>query len=251
MGFRNIQGIRKIDVDHLVAQRKKGGFLSVSNFLARTHFSRDGIETLAMSDVFACFGQDQRHSFWKSIELRSFFERHESQQLSLFENGGAQAGEAPPVFQPMSLYEGILEDYRGLGYSLRGNAMKGIRSENPTLPKTSSLLIKTLPHGRAVTYAGVVLVLQRPPTANGVAFMTLEDEEGSVDLVFFKKIYERYQQLIRNSRFLIVKGKVERRGRSMSILVGYVTTFDAKLDEPSQLVIQPGKHPRSLGSFIN
>jgi error-prone DNA polymerase len=238
MGFRNVKGIRREDVEHLLEERRRAPFSSVHDFLARTHFPRDVIETLAMSDVFSCFGQDQRHSFWKSIELRAFFERRESQQLSLFERNGAPE-QVPDIFQPMSLYAGIIEDYRGLGYSLRGNAMKGIRSENKDLPQTSSLSIKKLQHGASATYAGVVLVLQRPPTANGVAFMTLEDEVGSVDLVFFKKVYDRYLHVIRNSRFLIIKGKVERRGRSMSVLVGHVITFDTKLAESTRQPVLP------------
>ncbi len=150
------------------------------------------------------------------------------------------------MFASLTLYEGIIEDYRGLGYSLRGHAMKGIRSENKTLPNTNSAFIKTLRHGAIATYAGVVLVLQRPPPAKDVAFMTLEDELGSVDLVFFPKIYEKYLHLIRESRFIVVKGTVEWRGKSMSLVVGHVTTFDSGLTKKKSEPISPGDHPRSV-----
>jgi len=241
MGFRNILGIRKADVNHLLQERALSPFRSIHDFLSRTHFPQDVLETMAMADLFLCFGLDQRHSFWKSIELRSLFERRDSEQLSLFssslpsapETSPAGAAAGPVVFEPMTLYEGIIEDYRGLGYSLRGNMMKGIRSEyqsrslNKSLPKTTSQDIKKLPHGALATYAGIVMVVQRPPTAKGVAFITLEDEFGSVDLVLFKNIYERFSEIIRNSRLLVVKGRIERRGNSMSFLVGFVGSFEA------------------------
>jgi len=235
-------------VQAMIAERSKRLFTDTHDFLARTHFPRDVIETLAMSDVFACFGQDQRHTFWKSVELRTLFERKASGQLSLFDQADSVETKQQ-VFAPMTLFEGIIEDYRGLGYSLRGNAMKGIRQENLKLPKTNSQSVKAQPNGSLATYAGMVLVLQRPPTANGVAFMTLEDEFGSVDLVFFPKVYERYLEIIRKSRFLLVKGKMERRGTSVSLLVGYATTFDGGIADGKKPIVTAGQHPRSLGKF--
>ncbi len=247
MGFRNIHGIRKRDFEYMVQERTQAPFQSIYDFLRRTHFSREVIETMAMLDVFASFGLDQRHSFWKSIELRNLFEQKNAQQLSLFQGSGPDLISQDQVFESMTLYEGITEDYRGLGYSLRGNVMKGIRSVNPSLPQMTSTEIKATRHGASVTYAGIVMVLQRPPTAKGVAFMTLEDEVGSIDLIFFKHVYERFVNIIRNSRLLIVKGKIDRRGNSLSLLVGFVTTFDtASHLEGRSKTISPGEHPRHL-----
>lgn len=226
MGFRNVQGIRKEDVERMIQERSHALFQGIQDFLRRTYFSREVIETMAMSDVFVSFRLDQRHSFWKSIELRNLFEQKSAQQLSLFGKSQPDPEHKNLVFESMTLYEGIVEDYQGLRYSIRGNFMKGIRSENPSLPKTTSTEVKRLRHGASATYAGVVVVLQRPPTAKGVAFMTLEDEFGSVDLIFFKNSYERFMHIIRYSRFLIVKGTVSRRGKSVSLIVGFVSTFD-------------------------
>jgi error-prone DNA polymerase len=224
MGFRTIQGMRKQDGDALCAERQRSRFSSIHDFLARTYFRRDLIETMAMADVFSSFGLDQRHSFWASIELRSMFEQKNSEQLSLFERGDREVAiattQAFSVFSEMKLSEAIAEDYRGLGYSLRGNGMKGFRSEfGSLLPKRVSTEVKACAHGERVVYAGVILVLQRPPTAKGVAFITLEDEFGSVDGVLFKGVYERYRSEIRSSQVLIITGKVERRGKSVSVLV--------------------------------
>lgn len=246
MGFRNVHGIRKEDVEQMVRERETRPFSDLHNFLSRTRFSRDVIESMAMADVFSCFGLDQRHSYWRSIELRTYFERQNSQQLSLFSDTDQIDQAHSNVFKPMTLHQGIVEDYRGLGYSLRGNAMTGIRSENPNLPKLRSSEIKKLRHGVYTEYAGIVMVLQRPPTAKGVAFMTLEDELGSVDLIFFKKTYERFANAIRSSRFLLVKGKIERRGNSVSLLVGYVTSFSSDKAAYREKPITPGEHPRTI-----
>ncbi len=252
MGFRNIEGIRKADFDELLLARQARKFRSVHDFLGRTHFSREVIETMAMADVFIGFGLDQRHSFWRSLAITALFDAHSAKQLNLFEwDSSVLAGSsAQSIFDPLSLYEGILEDYRGLSYSLRGHEMAGLRRESPQLPQSTSREVKQQPSGKFIRYAGIVQVLQRPPTASGVAFMTLEDEYGSVDLVFFKKIYERYQEVIRSTRFLLVTGKLERRGRSVALLVQSVQSFDSKIPHPSRKPVKPGAHPRSIPDLI-
>lgn len=202
-----------------------------------------------MSDVFVGFGLDQRHSFWKSIELRTYLDQRASEQLTLFSNPEFETPAEAEVFRPMTLYEGIVEDYRGLSYSLRGNAMKAVRSENDNIPGRNSVEVKKLPNGAQVTYTGIVMVLQRPPTAKGVAFMTLEDEFGSVDLVLFKNIYERFLHVIRGSRFLTVKGKIERRGTSLSLIVGHVKAFEGEGTGQCK-PYSHGQHPRSMGSAL-
>ena len=223
MGLRNVRGIRKEHVDQMIQERSLAPFKSLKDFMKRTRFPKEVIETLAMSDAFACFGLDQRHSFWKSIELRNLFAEQNQTQLSLFSQSDWQPLPQVQIFNSMSISQSIREDYLGLGYSLRGNLMKSIRLENPDLPKTTSAEIKSLPHGVYATYAGLILIIQRPPTSNGVAFITLEDELGSVDLVLFKNVYQEFAQVIQNSRLLIVQGKIERRGKSLSMLVQRVS----------------------------
>ncbi len=223
MGFRNIRGIRREHFEQMVQERNHALFDSLHDFLKRTYFSKNVIETLALSDVFTCFGLDQRHSFWKSIELRNIFEQRNETQLSLFSQSDWKPLPQNTTFRSMSLSQEIHEDYQGMSYSLRGNWMKGIRAENPDLPTITSEEIKNLPHGTFTTYAGVILVIQRPPTAKGVAFITLEDEIGSVDLVLFKNVYEEYAHSIQTSQFLVVYGKIERRGKSVSMLVQRVS----------------------------
>ena len=261
MGFRNVHGIRETEIIKLQKERGVRPFSSLQDFLSRTGFSSDAVRTMALSDAFACFGLDQRHSFWKSLELKTLVGRSDPAQINLFEAADAVTSEAidsvtsealdgsTDIFAPMSLLEGILADYRGLGYSLRGNIMKALRLEHPNLPKITSAEAKKLRHGMRITYAGVMIVLQKPPSAKGVVFLSLEDECGYVDLVLFSDVYQKHRHVIRESRLLVATGRVERRGNSMSLIVSAIESFGSRSAALSDGTISPGEHPRSMPGF--
>lgn len=229
MGFRNVRGIREMDVALMVQARSERAFESLKDFVLRTTFSREVIETMAMGDVFQCFGVDQRHSFWKSLEFGAMFGRGGSDpaQGSLFRDSAEEKRDERPLFSSMRLVEEISADYRSLTYSLRGNIMKGIRKENPDIPPLTSAQVKKMNKGQRVHYAGVLTVIQRPPTAKGVAFITLEDENGSVDLIVKKEVYETYMGVIQASRFLLVEGVIQRQGTGVSVLAYAFGSFAA------------------------
>ena len=97
--------------------------------------------------------------------------------------------------------------------------------------------------GQRVVFAGVMSVLQRPPTAKGVAFLTLEDETGTVDVVLRKEVFEAHERIIREDRFLVVEGRVQRNGTGASVLgSGFRRFGESRTKNPNVA----GKHPRSL-----
>ena len=226
MGFRNVKGIREEDIAFLQERRNERPFDSLKDFVLRNRFSRDVIEGMAMGDVFRCFGVDQRHSFWKSLEFGAMFRGGGDAQGSLFKESGEEQ-QATNVFEPMRLVEEISADYRAYTYSLRGNIMKGVRLETPGLPAITSLDVKKMRKGQYFRYAGVLTVIQRPPTAKGVAFITLEDENGSVDLIVKKEIYEEYRFVIQETRFLLIEGIIQRNGTGVSVLAQKFAGFGA------------------------
>ena len=87
------------------------------------------------------------------------------------------------------------------------------------LPRLKSAQVKRMPAGRVVRVAGLVIVMQRPSTAKGTVFTTLEDEEGFVDLILHQKTYERHKEILLNESMVIAKGVVQRDGNSVSLLV--------------------------------
>ena len=224
MGFRNLRHIREADVMCLIAERQHSEFKSVEDFVFRTTFSKEVLDNLALSDFFQCFGFDRRHSFWSSIQFTNLCDKKSQTQLSLF-NGNIQLENTVNLFKPMTLLEQIQTDHQKLRYSLHGNIMRGLRAELPHLPPLRSLAVKRMKKGEGVVYAGVLTVFQRPPPAKGTAFITLEDEQGSVDTVLKKETYEKFQEVITGSRFLIVTGIIQKQGQGTSLLVSQVQSF--------------------------
>ena len=231
MGFRNLRKIRESDVEAMIAERKKSSFSSVENFVFRTNFAKDVLENLALADVFKSFGFDRRHSFWQSMQFKNLCETGEK-QMSLF-NEKIELSSTKNLFSQMSLLEEIQTDHRKLNYSLHGSLMKALRIEIPDLPSLTSSQLKLLPKGRNVAYAGILTVFQRPPPAKGTAFITLEDEFGSLDTVLKNDTYEKYKTIIQSSRFLIFIGRVQKQGIASTLLVDEVYSFARKAaDKP-------------------
>ena len=128
-----------------------------------------------------------------------------------------------------SLEEDVLQDYRSTGLSVKAHPVKFLREKvlNGPLPDWkrkwahyhSDVLRKTSQHKQPSRILGLTIVLQRPPTAKGTAFATLEDEYGFIDLIFHRKIFERYKETIRDDQFFWVMGEVQREGHAVQVIV--------------------------------
>jgi error-prone DNA polymerase len=243
MGFQNVRKMREETVASLIEARNIRSFTSIEDFILRTRLSKDVLENLAMTNAFQCWRIDRRHSFWQSIEFQALLGKSEEGQLSLFDETNPFKARTD-IFPQMSLLEEQTIDYRKKGYSLDGNFMRGLRLEMLHLPSLTSTQARRLTKGKSIRYAGILTVLQRPPPANGTAFITLEDEWGSVDLILRSETYEKYKMVIKGSRFLVVEGKVQRKGSGMSILVSNVESFS---DITTNRPVEPGESPRSVG----
>jgi len=120
-------------------------------------------------------------------------------------------GDAMPAFAPMSRAEQLVLDYTATGVAVGDHAMNVVR---PTLPadfKTARDLM-TVPHGAFVRTAGMVICRQRPQTASGVVFITLEDETGFINLILWAKTFERWRHVATTSSLLAVHGAAQRQG---------------------------------------
>ena len=117
-----------------------------------------------------------------------------------------------PDFAPLSAFETVLWDYRTGDHSPRGHPLAHLRGKLAEQGLTDAKSVASLPHGRRVRYAGVVICRQRPGTASGVTFLTLEDETGFVNVVVWKRIFERHAALAKTAPFLGVTGRLEVQG---------------------------------------
>ncbi len=248
LGFKNVRDLNPEEVADMIQQRQKKKFVSIEDFISRTNFSKDALRNLALAKAFEIFGLDARHSFWKSVEFSHLMQK-ENNQLSLFDENILLQSQNQ-LFEKMNLLEEISTDYKMTGYSLHGNLMSGLRQQIPKLPSFTSANVNQAYRNQKVCFAGILMVIQRPPPAKGTAFLTFEDEFGSIDTIFKKDIFEKYEQTIRTSRFLIVEGRVQKKGdppfQGTSVQVEHVISFS---ESPIYRNVSPQGSPRMGGKL--
>ncbi len=227
LGFRLTRGMSRDEFETIARARAQKPFASLEDFLARTKIRRNILHRLAMGDALACFGRDRRHTLWKILDSEiatgAVPAPHEGErlqageQLSLF--GVLAAAEQAPgskippsLFAPLGALEAIHADYGTFGASTRGHPMQELRRLRPDLPQITTARAKTLGHLKKLTVSGLVIVLQRPPTAKGTCFATLEDETGFLDLILKKTVFEKYRELFTTHSFLTISGMLHRSG---------------------------------------
>ncbi|NOT01303.1 MAG: error-prone DNA polymerase, partial [Phycisphaerales bacterium] len=163
---------------------------------------------LAAADALRSMGLDRRRAVWEVLA-------HVEDDLPLF--AGWEVEEKPVDLPRMSLEEQVIEDYDMVGLSLKAHPMELLRAELDGMGAVRATRLKRMRHGEAVRVAGLVLVRQRPPTASGITFYTLEDETGVANLIVRPRVYERCRRLARGAAALIVDGRVERQGEVVHV----------------------------------
>ncbi len=128
------------------------------------------------------------------------------------------ATENAPFLPPMSPAEEVLADYRTAGLSLRAHPMTFLRAGLAKRGVVTAASLKTLPDGTRVCVAGVVLVRQRPGTAKGITFVTLEDETATANLIVRPAIWKRYREAALGATVLLAHGRLQRQGDVIHVL---------------------------------
>ena len=136
---------------------------------------------------------------------------------SLFD--GTPDDEPPVALPPLSRLEEVVADYRTSGLSLRDHPVKFLRDRLKVLGAISSAELAQREHGDPVRVAGLVLMRQRPSTASGITFVTLEDETGIVNLIVRPEVWERFHRVARRSQALLARGTVQRRDEVIHVYV--------------------------------
>jgi len=234
LGFRVVTGLARKDADHLIATRQEAPYRDLGDFLSRTHLKQTVLHRLAMANAFGCFGFDERHGLWEMLEYDLLLEKSSDKQLGLF-SGRRLLATSQDLFECLGSYEKIQREYDAYHLTTSGHPMGALRGEVAGMPKLTSKDLRMKKTGDIFTSAGLVLVKQRPPTAKGVTFATLEDEFGFMDLILHVEVYERYQEAFLNHCFLKVTGVVQRDTNTISLLVKHLEPLDTNLFiEPQQ-----------------
>jgi error-prone DNA polymerase len=200
LGWSTVKGLSTSAAVTVVRERRAGLFTSYGDFVRRTGLSMTVVSRLAAADAFSSLGLSRRPALWMSLATAP----PEPLLADL-------PDEAPPLLPRLSPAQEVIHDYHAQGLSLRGHPFAELRPllEKQLVVPASSL--ESVPANRRYRVAGLVLVRQRPATAKGITFMTLEDETGSVNLIVRPKIFERYRRVGRQARAIIATGHLQRQ----------------------------------------
>lgn len=243
LGLRMVAGISETHVAAIVAARANGPFASIEDFARRTGLPRFVILRLARAGAFGSLELDRRQALWHALdqhreELPLFDRTAPRCQTAPLGPGAENRGTlpdapSPPTLSlpPMSEAQQVLADYQTTGLSLRAHPMQFLRSGLVRLGVIPARRLAACSHGKPVRVAGIVLVRQRPATAGGITFMTLEDETGIANLVVRPQVWQQYRQAALGATILLAQGHVERRGQVIHVLVGRLEDLSARLQE--------------------
>lgn len=208
LGFRQVKGLAEKDmVEKLIANRGNG-YISIHDLWLRSGLDKSDIERLADADAFTSIGLTRREALWA---VRGLDEKSASERLPLFDVAGRAdlRVETKAKLPAMLPGEEVIEDYRYLSLSLKAHPVSFLREEFKTMGITRSVDLLEIPNGRRVTIGGIVLVRQRPGSASGVIFMTLEDETGVANAIVWPKIFERFRSVVMGARLVKIRGKLQ------------------------------------------
>jgi error-prone DNA polymerase len=199
MGLRYVKGLGAAEADRIVAARDAGPFRSLQDLSDRALIDTSTLTRLAESGALETFTGERRDAIWDALGV----ERTDGAAFDL------SAAEPEPAFAPLHPVEAINWDYAFTGHSTRAHLVAPLRDELARQGLPDAAAVRAMPNGRRVDYAGLVICRQRPGTAKGVVFMTLEDETGFVNLVIWEKVFEEFELIAKTQSFLGVTGKLQ------------------------------------------
>lgn len=215
LGFRQIKGLAQKDLDELVAKRGKG-YDSIRDLWLRTGLSPTVLAALAEADAFRSLGLDRRDALWV---VRGLNRAGDKDDLPLLKSLSFQAIEPDAKLPPMPLGEHVVEDYRHLSLSLKAHPVSFLRDRLSARGILCTADLAQATPGRRVTTAGLVLVRQRPGSANGVIFLTMEDETGIANTIIWPKVFEKLRPIVLGARLIAVTGRLQSEAGVIHIVV--------------------------------
>lgn len=234
LGFRQVKGLSKADMELLVAHRA-GGYVSVRDAWLRTGLPAEVMERLADADAFRSLGLDRRAALWA---VRALDKGRAAERLPLFERPQLALRDREPAMQLplMPLGEHVIYDYRSLGLSLKSHPLAFLRDKLRRTGVTPNGALPSIPDGRRVTVAGLVLIRQRPGKGNAI-FLTLEDESGIANIIVWSRSFERFRPIIMGGRLVRVTGKLQSEAGVIHIVAERMEDLTAWLADLSEKAV--------------
>ena len=233
LGFNMLHGMSSAHAERIGEVRGPRRFASLGDFGKRTGLSRAVLARLAKAGAFGSLGLDRRGALWHALaqsqESLPLFDQDRARETN--QQCDATPREASPGLPAMSPAQEVLADYRTAGLSLRAHPLQFLRPGLDRLSVAPASQLKALPDGQPVRVAGIVLVRQRPGTAKGITFVTLEDETGIANLIVRPAVWQRFRQAALNATVLLAHGRLQRQGEVIHVLATQLEDLSHRLED--------------------
>ena len=221
LGFRQIKGFREED-GHWLSAARGNGYRAIDAVWRKAGLDRTALSKLAQADAFAAYGLNRRDALWAVKGLGG------EKPLPLFENLGEGLLDSSVNLPIMDMREEVFEDYIGTRLTLREHPVTLLQSDiGRTLPSKD---LRDMIDGLRVEVCGLVITRQRPGTASGVIFLTLEDGTGVSNIVVWPNMFERSRRAVMAGRLLKIRGKLQREGIVTHVIANQITDMSYLLD---------------------
>jgi error-prone DNA polymerase len=218
VGLRQVRGLGEATGKKIEAARSIRPFTSIEDLAFRASLKKDELQVLAESGALKPLVIGRRDAMWK-------VHAPHSPRGSLF--AGTELGDPFPRLPPLSRAAQLLLDYESTGLSIADHPMLLLRPQLPKRVKSARELAK-VPHGRPASVAGMVICRQRPGTASGVVFITMEDETGFLNLILYARVFDNFRHVATTSSLLIAHGKTERDGDVLYVIVNRLEPLEQR-----------------------
>jgi len=225
LGMRMITGLSYKNVKIIKEARSQSPFQSITEFTRRTGMNRTTVIQLARADAFTSVEQDRRGALWEALS-----QEQRPREMPLLENLNDD-DERPAALEKAGLQKEVYDDYRTTGLSLRQHPIAFHRVALNHYQIVPAKQLASLGNQQLVRVAGLVLLRQRPSTAKGITFVTLEDETGTANLVLHQRVWERYYTIARRSPAWIASGKLEHSDGVIHVVVNRLEDLSGRLQK--------------------
>jgi error-prone DNA polymerase len=243
LGFRQVRGLANVHGATIVAARGPTSYASVEEVWRRAGVPRVAIERLAEADAFHVIAEDRRQGLWKVKGLGEA-------PLPLFAAADARETQFSPEglepdvrLRPMTDGREVVEDYRSLQLSLRGHPLGFLRDQLAAMNVVRCGELASIREGRNIEVAGVILVRQRPGSAKGVLFVTIEDETGVANGILWPDRFETYRRQVMSASMIAMRGRLQKEGEVIHIICDRITDHDDMLRSIGRMdfAVAPGR----------
>ena len=230
LGLRIVKGLANAHAATIVTVRADEPFASIDDLWRRARVPTASLVQLAEADAFSpALGLARREALWAIKALRDeplplFAAATEREELTV-----PEVSEPAITLRPMTAGSEVVEDYGHVGLSLRAHPLAFLRKDLCRRRIVTCRDAMEAPNGRWLEAAGIVLVRQRPGSAKGVMFITLEDETSAANLVVWPKVFEANRQTVLSARMMAVRGRIQREGDVVHLVAHRITDLSVEL----------------------